>query len=197
MFFFFFSFNSTFGQNRVCHLHFFILQKTRIPCTLSGLDNNDYDLKEGICTPSFNGCHVDPRYPECIPNGVATTLLNEDYYRNPLFVALGEQGQGEDEEVDDDDLLSLRKKHAGFIEVCNAYNVEEIICQGVVSITYYACPSAGVVIGSSLGYITLVEMAAIAVVLSLYLLFRFIVTGKWYSYSDMMEETTTQANSKK
>ena len=139
-------------------------------------------MKEGICQPSFNGCFVDPRYyPERLPAGV---ILDND---DPV-VPQEEEGNGE-ENIETDEFLELllQKKHAGFVEVCDTYNVQEVICQGVVSITYYACPSAGVVIGSSLGYITLVEMAAIPVIISLYLLFRFVVTGECYSFSDLME----------
>ena len=125
------------------------------PCTLAGLSMADYDLKQSICPVAFNGCY---RPPSCLPSNM--TIVNEQA-----------------------DVLSMA--NAGMVEVCDSYGWEEQICEGVVSLTYWACPNAWTTIGAALGYSAIVQLVTVVVVLVLYLGIHFLCTGECYSLSDI------------
>jgi hypothetical protein len=105
------------------------------PCTVRGLTADEYDLKNLTCPTVYNGCY-QIRPP-----------ISDDNSTNP------------------DDTSSIEDTFIAPVEVCESEGIPEVVCEGVVSITYYACPNAGTTIGASLRYSGLVEFDALLVLL--------------------------------
>ena len=82
---------------------------------------------------------------------------------------------------------ALNLPNAGMVEVCDLYGWEEQICEGVVSLTYWACPNGWTTIGAALGYSAIVQMVTVFVVLIVYLGLHYLFTGECYSLSDVSQ----------
>jgi hypothetical protein len=164
------------------------------PCTLNGLSASDYDLKQSICPISYNGCYQNPDCVAAVPNSTSSTHEN---HSDPVTSTVYTETSAPPNEIINSPEL---------VDVCSTTPQglgHETTCQGVNSITYYTCPSAGTVIGSALGYSALVQMAALVVLVLVYCLVRSLFTGKCYSLQDLQESmavreaTLEQASSKR
>jgi len=141
----------------------------RVPCTLAGLTQEDYDPKLQVCPTSFGGC-APYQCVNQVTGEVVPPRVNED--SDSIGIVNREEGQP----LYDNEFPWIPEYLA-----CGSDQSEETFCTGPTSITYYICPTIGTVVGASLGYLFVVEIVAVLMVVSLYFLF----TGRRYTFSDM------------
>jgi len=128
----------------------------RVPCTLRGFIETDYDLELRVCPVSHGGCRqyncINDVTNESVPprrnNGSRPDLVNPN---SICGAATTRSGQSEE------------------------------VCAGSTSVTYYTCPRLGTVVGAALGYLFLVEMVALFLVVATY----FVCSGRRYTWNDL------------
>lgn len=140
----------------------------RVPCTLAGLSQGDYDTRLRICPVVLSGCN---QYV-CTENS-SGRLVEPAINEGSELMGIVNRKEGQ----------RLYETEPWIPEylACGEDSPEETYCTGSVSITYYVCPTIGTIVGASFGYLFLVEICALLLVVMSYFLF----TGRRYSFEDM------------
>mmetsp|Transcript_9452 Transcript_9452/g.19065 ORF Transcript_9452/g.19065 Transcript_9452/m.19065 type:complete len:351 (-) Transcript_9452:357-1409(-) len=125
-----------------------------VPCTLRGFSYKDYDIEYKACpSPSSYGIDVSILPDKQMPHGCSPF---------PSDIHLFDRYADSTPQMCDD-------------------GTQERICAGVVSVGYYTCPLLVTVVGASLGYMTLVQVATASLLMIIYVKCR----GRKYTYQDL------------